>query len=237
MENKKNSLTIFLIVIIAILCLVIGWLLGSKVANSEPEIKDENNGFSDVSSEQKKYKAYKQGEEIKLNDNSEWIVLKDSNEEVDYITLLSKKEYEPTGNNYDILFDELTSKDTQFNNSQLNQYLQSLENQMPITLKEVNGYKIRLITIDEIFAFDNNWQYDNINDSYTYMGQNINENLKGILTMTHTKCTEGKCTAFYVASETECLYENCNKQYYLAHWAPGFGGVKPVINVSKELLN
>lgn len=40
MENKKNSLTMVLIVIIAILCLVVGWLLGSKFADKENEILD-----------------------------------------------------------------------------------------------------------------------------------------------------------------------------------------------------
>ena len=40
MENKKNSLTIVLVVIIAILCLVVGWLLGSKFADKESEILD-----------------------------------------------------------------------------------------------------------------------------------------------------------------------------------------------------
>lgn len=237
MENKKNILIIVLVVIIAILCLTIGWLLGSKVGNSEPETNDDNNGILDVPSETKKYKAYKQGEEIKLSDNSEWIILKDSSVDIDYITLLSKKDYTPVDNNYDLIFDELVVKETQFNNSQLKQYLQSLENQMPVTLKEVDGYKIRLITIEEIFSFNNNWQYNSINDSYNYIGEKVNENLNGILTMSHTKCTEGKCTAFYNLSETQCIDENCNKQYYLEHWVSGLSGIKPVINVSKDVLN
>lgn len=40
MENKKNTLTIVLIIVIAILCVVIGWLLGSKLANDGDDVID-----------------------------------------------------------------------------------------------------------------------------------------------------------------------------------------------------
>ena len=42
MENKKNTLVIILVVIIAILCLTIGWLLGSKFADKESEVLDDS---------------------------------------------------------------------------------------------------------------------------------------------------------------------------------------------------
>ena len=38
MENKKNTLTIVLLIIIAILCISIGWLLGGRFADKENEI-------------------------------------------------------------------------------------------------------------------------------------------------------------------------------------------------------
>ena len=41
MENKKNSLTIVLIVIIAILCLVVGILIGDKFLGSKEDIKND----------------------------------------------------------------------------------------------------------------------------------------------------------------------------------------------------
>lgn len=41
MENKKNTLTIVLIVIIAILCLIIGILIGNKFLNSKEELKND----------------------------------------------------------------------------------------------------------------------------------------------------------------------------------------------------
>lgn len=234
MENKKNALTVILIIIIVILCCVIGWLVGSKVG----ENNSLNNPIPENKEETKKYTVYKQGQEIKFSDNSEWMVLKESDEKTDYVVLLSKKDYTPNDNTYSKLLDnELYNKDIQYENSSLKQYLNSLESSIPVSLKEVEGYKIRLITIEEIFAFDNNWQYNSGNDSYTYNGTNLNENFKGILTMTHTKCTEGKCTPFYNLSETQCLEEICNKQYFLEHWLLGIGGIKPVINVSKDSLN
>lgn len=232
MENKKNGLTIVLVVIIAILCCVIGWLLGSKFADTEQNIINNNK----EENETQKYIVYKKGQEIKLSDNSEWLVLKDSDETSDYVVLLSKKDYNPSDNYYNAIDTEIYNNTTQYENSSLKQYLNSLESSIPVGLKEVDGYKIRLITIDEIFAFDNNWTYNSENDSYTYNGTNLNENFKGILTMTHTKCIEGKCTPFYNLSETQCLTEDCNKQYFLEHWMSGIGGIKPVINVSKENL-
>lgn len=236
MENKKSGLTLILVIIIAILCCVIGWLLGSKFANTEQNIINNNK----EENETQKYTAYSQGQEIKLSDNSEWIVLKDSNETTDYVVLLSKKDYTPTvdfyANYWDSISNDVSNNNTQYDSSSLKQYLNTLETTIPVTLVEKDGYKIRLITIEEILAFDNNWQYNNETDEYNYLGQNLNENLKGILTMTHTKCSEGRCTPFYNLSETQCMTEECNKQYFITHWMSGVGGIKPVINVSKENL-
>jgi len=233
MENKKNTLTIILIIIIAILCCIIGWLLGSKVG----ENNSVNNLIPGNNEETKQYTTYNKGQEIKLSDNSEWLVLKDSDEKSDYVVLLSKKDYTTNDNYYNAISTEIYNNTTQYENSSLKQYLNSLESSIPVSLKEVEGYKIRLITIDEIFSFDSNWTYNSDNDSYTYNGINLNKNFKGILTMTHTKCTEGKCTAFYNLSETQCLTDNCNKKYSLEHWMSGIGGIKPVINVFKDSLN
>jgi len=43
MENKKNGLVIVLVIIIAVLCLVIGWLLGTKFADKENGILNNSN--------------------------------------------------------------------------------------------------------------------------------------------------------------------------------------------------
>lgn len=43
MENKKNGLIIALVIIIAILCLIIGWLLGSKFSDKENEVLNNSN--------------------------------------------------------------------------------------------------------------------------------------------------------------------------------------------------
>jgi len=43
MENKRNGLVIALVIIIAILCLIIGWLLGSKFSDNENEVLNNSN--------------------------------------------------------------------------------------------------------------------------------------------------------------------------------------------------
>lgn len=231
MENKKNIIIILLVILIAILSGIIGFVLGSKNSNEmdNQKQKEEN--------KETKYITYQKGQEIKLSDDSAWMVLKDSDENTDYVVLLSKKDYTPSaGSNYDSIDNEIYNKDTQYDNSALKQYVNSLESQIPVKLKEVDGYKIRLITVEEILDFDNNWQYDNIKDSYTYAGEKVNENFLGILTMTHTKCDKGKCTPFYNLSETQCFDGICNKEYFLEHWILGLSGINPVINVSKDSL-
>ena len=50
MENKKNGLIIVLVIIIAILCLFVGWLLGEKFSNKESELLDNS-----TSNTEKKY--------------------------------------------------------------------------------------------------------------------------------------------------------------------------------------
>ena len=210
-------------------------ILSNEVVNEEDA--SNNNEVVEPSTDVKKYTIYSKGQEVKLSDNSEWMVLKDSDETTDYVVLLSKKDHTSSQNNYYIsVSDEVFNNNTQYDSSSLKQYLNTLETNIPVTLVEKDGYKIRLITIEEIFAFDNKWTYNNENDSYTYNGTNLNDNFRGILTMTHTKCSEGKCTPFYNLSETQCLTEDCNKQYFLEHWMSGLGGIKPVINVSKESL-
>ena len=56
MENKKNTLIIILVVIIAALCLVVGWLLGSKFA-------DKGNGILDNSTPDTEEKQPSEGEQ------------------------------------------------------------------------------------------------------------------------------------------------------------------------------
>ena len=235
MENKTNGLTMVGAFIIAILCLIVGWLLGGNFADTEQNIINNNK----EENETQKYTIYKKGQEIKLSDNSEWMVLKDSDETTDYVVLLSKKDYTPTVDSIysNSILEEAYNNNTQYDSSSLKQYLNTLETNIPVTLVEKDGYKIRLITIEEILAYDNNWQYNKETDEYNYSGQNLNENLTGILTMTHTKCSEGRCTPFYNLSETQCMTEECNKQYFITHWMIGVGGIKPIINVSKDSLN
>lgn len=67
MENKKNTLVIILVIVIAILCLVIGWLLGSKFADKESEMLNNNIQQEEVKNENVTTDLEENNTEIKLN--------------------------------------------------------------------------------------------------------------------------------------------------------------------------
>lgn len=237
---KKNVLIVILILIIIALG---GTLFYQNVLVKEESEKDNKKEVKDeIKEEVKKYTSYTKGNELTLSDGSKWMVLADSDENQDYVVLLSNQDYSTSiteNDDYNGIFSEISNSTTQFENSKLKMYLDSKVNELPVELKEVNGYKIRLITIEEIFSFDDKWDYESGYDIYYYKGKNLNENFMGILTMSHTKCNEGKCNAFYNLGQTQCYTEECekNKEIFLEHWMSGLGGIKPVINVSKDSIS
>lgn len=84
MENKKNTLTVILIIIIAILCSVIGWLLGSKLSIPEQNLPEGNNNQSSNSNNDGnngillKYIEYKiiNPKKVGYNDKEQWLLVK-----------------------------------------------------------------------------------------------------------------------------------------------------------------
>lgn len=236
---KKNILIIILSIIILGLC---GFIIFDKVSSNKVDGKDENkNSNNGVNNNDKEdYLKYKKLEEIELKDGSKWIVIKDSDEKSDYVTALAMKKY-------DELIDSETYKKLQneifesyekinYDNSETKKYVDSLVKLFDVKLKEVDGYKIRLLKIEDIFELDENFEYSY--DSYTYTGTKNLDNFLG-MTMSNTKCDRKeheKCTLFYNVDFTACYNpEGCgDTKYFITNYSIGIGGFRPVINVYKS---
>lgn len=219
---KKNVI----IIILSVLVLALGgYIVYDKLIAKKEDEKEKIK-------EEVTYKAYNSFEEVELIDGSKWVVIKDSDEKTDYVTLLSTIDYseELSEDEYDKLYPEIfESKNKNYSKTFLNQYINNIFINSKLKFKEVDGYKIRLITLDEIRNLDNNWQYDQTNDSYYYKGTNDNiKKLSGLLTMTPTKCTQGKCTPFYYVTL------NGSNELFIDHWILGLGGLNPVVNIYKS---
>lgn len=240
-NNGKNK-----IIVLSILVVVLGGFVAflmydryfqkdtniDKCEQSNPINEDVEN-----KEETKKYLSYSKGQEITIAENSKWLVMEDSNENSDYVVLYSLNKYSVPNNYVETIGDEIWNRETSYDSSVLKLYVEHLENEIPITLKRVDGYKIRLLTIDDILKFDNSWVYDSEIDGYNYTGNDSKRYFSGALTMTHTKCLEGKCTAFYNVGESECYTEDCIREYWVGHWILGFDDLNVIINASKESLD
>ena len=215
--------------------------------NNDNQVNDDNqNNVGEQT-----YKEYTKFGEISLKDGSKWIVIKDSSKYDDYVTLFSKEGYmlsysDPvvpledkvfkiSEDEYDAIFRQLTNTNTIYEVWKLKEVLETkIAASIPAELKKVNGYKIRLITVDEIFSLsDDTWTYDDERDVYEYNGYDLPHYLKSTLTMTHSKRTVGQVTAFYLTQPT---YGDKKPYYSLAPGAVGLPNIKPVIYVHKSSL-
>lgn len=103
-ENKNNKGLIVLIIILIIMVLGLGgYIVYDKIISNKSTETNENNKQPNETNEeeqQKTYKSYKIGDTVALLDSSQWNVLKDSNEDEEFVTLLSvdniNKEYKIT---------------------------------------------------------------------------------------------------------------------------------------------
>ena len=237
---KKIMLTIiFILIIIALLALITiltfeGIILHNKITGNN---QTENSTDNDI-----KYPVYKIGEEITLADDSKWLVIENSDATQDYVTVLGQEDYTSKlqGDMYDKVLDDLYSTKTEYKDSNIDKFMSSFESKMPAKLKEVDGYKIRLITLEEIMSVDNNWVLDEFG-SYDYNGEKPNDYISNILTMTPIDPkSAGKQWAFYIAKSSYVYDENGNMidnvRYFITNYSVGVSGLKPVINVYKSEL-
>lgn len=215
-------------------CTVERMVAYTSESNGNTSIVSELNFEKNFETSANGYKEYKTYDEVTLSDGSKWMVIEDSSKTQDYVTLIKKQDVEIPGNIFDKLSNEFYNGNISYDNSELKKYINSLTNTIPAKLKEVDGHKISLITVEKIMELDGNWTYDKTHDDYTYNGKNSHIPTFVGLTMTKPKCNEGKCTSFYVVGAT--YDEKQVATYYIDHWASGFPQIKPVINVYKTEL-
>ena len=107
-----------------------------KLSNNQVDIIDNGDTIDQEqqNSDVKSYKEYKATDEIKLKDGSIWMVLENSDNTKDYITVLSTKEYEVGNDDWQILFDEFYNRKDEwtFSESQVYNYLKKIKNTIPV---------------------------------------------------------------------------------------------------------
>lgn len=265
MERRTSLFTVLCVFIIGILVTLLtlsvtGVIDIKKFINNDVVDKDKGNDDVDKDKgndgDKISYKEYKKFDEITLSNGTKWVVIKDSNKDQDYVVLLSKESFEfgetnsSSSDNYFVKTtnDELYQLDKElyntyetYDNCILKKILEerAIKN-IPVNLKEVDGYKIRLITVDEILSLDNNWSYNKEGDLYSYTGNNLVDYLDSILTMTRPQQPIVSKRASLYSIYTTTNYETGTSEtaiYPFAPFAMRNTSTKPVINVYKNELN
>lgn len=234
MEKESSKRIIILLIVIIVILSVLCILFATGTISFKSTKVNENVNNEDNN----KYKEYAIGQEIKLSDNSKWIVLDNSDSSLDYVTILATDKYDINASCQELISDEYFNRKDNWDFSQSEVYncLKNLQSKIPAYLKSIDGYEIRFIKISEILKFDNDWEYDDKYDTYNYKGANINQNLIGLPTMDKTKCGMGKCAQFYTLG-SRCIDTNCKEHnYFISTWSVGIPSLRPVINVYKNSI-
>ncbi len=265
MEKKGN---IILIVVLSLLVIALGgYIAYDKVLSQKQSIINTNNetttNTQDNNGIENTKKVYTKGEKITLSDKSTWLVLSDSDETEEVVKLMNvndfifygspcseQKEYiycdNLSNDDHDALMYEFFSSKATYKGSNIERIVNSYESKVPAKLKEVDGYKIRLLSINDIFEYDNNWEKQDEN-MYKYIGSKLEESFLGAWTMdtVGNKCygqvqENGRCSGntgvFFVANQTY-NYETQNIEgTYLTGGASGLSQVKPVIYAYKNSI-
>ena len=251
-ERKVNTGLVVLICVLFVVIIAMGvYILVDKTSQDKEitnnggninnnEIIDNVNKDNDVNNTTKvEYKEYKVGDEITLSDGSKWTVIKNSGTTEDYVTVLGQEDYYEQWNGGASLYNKLI----EYKNSELDIFMQSQQSRIPAELKEVDGYKIRLITLDEIFAITSSWEQtssDGYWSAYKYTKEDWNDVIPvGISTMTPITLPsvyEGSYLPFYKIISSECLGAECTKHYYVSRSDSGLGGFYPVVNIYKKSI-
>lgn len=198
-----------------------------------------------------KNKEYLKGETITLKDNSKWLVLADSDENDEIVKLMNINDFVLYGSScenqneyvycdddseYDTLVNEYFNSLTKYKGSKIESLINSYVDLIPVTLKEVDGYKIRLLSINDIFEYDNNWNKIDGNE-YVYTGTKLNEAFLGAWTMdtVESRCS-GNCGNFFVVLQDYNDNTNIVEKTYLGMGYSGLANIKPVIYVLKSSI-
>lgn len=258
MENQKNNkgviaLLIVIIVILSVLCVLFATgtisFKSNDVDNNEINQninENDNDKTNDVNN-----KRYLKGETVTLKDNSKWLVLADSDENSEVIKLMNINDFILYGSScknqdeyiycdddsdYTALVNEYFNSSTTYKGSKIESLINSYASLIPAKLKEVDGYKIRLLSINDIFEYDNNWKKIEGNE-YIYTGNSFNDNFTGAWTMdtVESRCT-GNCGNFFVVRKDYNYDTNEIEKIYLGMGYSGLAELKPVIYVLKSSI-
>ena len=184
------------------------------------------------------YKEYKKGDQVKLSDGYTYTVLYDSDKNQDYITVISNVGYYINNNNVEntntevfvpgdeqadfsviygslgLTYDETVSKVLETVNSK---YIKLDSSK----LKEVNGYKVRLLTLDDIYNY---YGKENFTSSLGSIDYNGTTDLFYTLTMIDSvNVNEGKKMPLLTSTGKS-----------LVAWTLGVPAVRPVVNIYKS---
>lgn len=247
MEEKKINMGLVVLICLLFLVIIImgAYILldkeneNNQVNNDgDTNIVDKGNISDNVTPE---YKTYNVGDVITLKDGSKWQVIKYSGNTDDYVTVLGEEDYVDylQGDEYEAVRDQMYTNFVEYKGSALDKFMQSQQSRIHADLKEVDGYKIRLITLDEIFALDNNWVKSE-QGGYKYTKSTWSDSIPmGITTMTLVSDKDrayGKQWAYYTAIQTTCYTTDCTENYFISSYNSGLGGYYPVANIYKNSI-
>lgn len=265
-DKGKNVIIGLLFIIIIILgTLVILFATGTITLNTNNnDDKKNTNETSKI-----KYQEYTKGQIVTLSDTSKWLVLADSDKNNDAVKLMSidnfvfneKSEYwscenqgvdkhiycSEDGNLSRAVFDEFFNGNiTTYKGTSIDSLVNSFASLIPATLKEVDGYKIRLLSISDLMEYDNNWKKDT-DKRYIYTGNSFNKAFDGTFLMDVVdlkyQCNNN-CGRFYSVGE-ELDYYFDESGYYvetgkivnsIIQGHTGIPSIRPVIYAYKDSI-
>lgn len=133
------------------------------------------------------------------------------------------------------LFKEYFNKNTEYKNSYIEEIVNSFADLVPVPLKEVDGYKIRLLSINDILEYDNAWDKKD-SDTYFYTGNNFNDNFLGTWLMDTVENQCDNCSKFFVVKTVNNPEASIPNGIYLESGALGLSEIKPVIYAYKDSI-
>lgn len=255
-KDGKNIIIVLLIVIIAILTTLLVLFATNTITLNT------NNNNKENSESKVEYQVYSKGQTITLSDNSKWLVLADSDKNNDVVKLMSidgfvvgtKTEYwscetsttdskiycKDDASSTAISHEYFNTTITSYKGTYIDSLVSSFADKIPVRLKEVDNYKIRLLSINDLMEYDNNWRKEN-EERYVYTGNSFNEEFAKVFLMDPTP-VEGQCNNncgrfFAVGTELEDWNNPSSKIIYAI--TPGYSGIptmKPVIYAYKDSI-
>lgn len=246
MEEKKINMGLVVLICLLFLVIIImgAYILldkeneNNQVNNDgDTNIVDKGNISDNVTPE---YKMYNVGDVITLKDGSRWQVIKYSGNTEDYVTVLGEEDYSSylKDDDWVDLCGQVYNNFVEYKGSALDKFMQSQQSRIHADLKEVDGYKIRLITLDEIFALDNNWE-KNEYGGYDYTKSEWNDVVPmDITSMTLISEKERGIGRWPYYTVSTCVNNatNCVEGYHIRYWLSGQSGFYPVANIYKNSI-